>query len=538
MENCHAITRRGNQCRRHVVPATIYCYQHQLRGPALPERPAPAPPVPVPVVPQPAPAEPLARVHIQIHSPAPVLSPEHRDIWNVLIKGSWDDIKAHPFDFNQPIANVAIPPDPQVIHPLFVLVAYSRDQCLLEAVSSPSVSVKGVTYAGRDLIQLLIKHPQDLEMVSEELLDLRLKITTTFLNRVGYTLNLMTLMHINITDPYQLKCLSVVIKHPRTTLDVSTVSLISRVLSSDLVSIEPYLEVIRCIFSRTDVDAQIEQVQQPHKLLLPYFKFHALKQRILTQRERRKGVLPPPKMWTVWQKIAHQLQRPPINSEQMTELRRYAQLIGYNNPLATPVSLCVALSQHYDHYRLSLTFKHQLVLHNDADLYDNEFSSMPREHIIVDDDHYGFSLVEIPQILKLKKHPYTCKPLEAITVEGVPIEKYLALHPINPIDLLHFMKNDTVEAFVNPDEIASQQLVKRFPHLTKDFCHVYILYPECRLQVLNHLGIAIDSDLSYSDFVDQLIGFMDSISDQSLRDVFEQRIYNILESCQLYALDG
>lgn len=518
MEQCTTTTKKRIRCKRSVIHGGHYCYQHNPQRPTL------------------QPSQPQAKIKIK-------LLPKKYDEWfNILICGQFDQIQEYmkQYDFNTPITRSS---SEETMYPLFILEKWGHYAALNQLVGQSSINLNIFNKYNNNILYLLLTFgyccPWDLrqniikQILSRSDFDLQSqKIKQTLFSflsdaqpdehRYDCACLLLDNQHVDINSPVAIYDESgIVRKH------------IGQILSDQLEVGPPkkILPIIRVLLSRNDV--KIDKITNPHLLMVPYLKFYQIKQKI--KNNRRKGKLPKPSTWSSWQKLAYKLQTPPLSDEEITYLYTSAQLIGYNNNKASPVALCVALACHYETYRQTLTFNHHLPLLNETDLCDNSFSDLPLEHIIKDDDQYGFSITEINQILKLNRHPYTGKTWDQVTVNRLPIMTYLQIHPINPIHLLHIMTNDTDEITVQSDDQAAEHLIEYYNYVTYPICQVYMDHQCCRNELMRDVGITFTGNPTFPDFVSSLIEYINYFPTQEMRTMVRRQVYQSFELCQIYA---
>lgn len=346
----------------------------------------------------------------------------------------------------------------------------------------------------------------------------------------------------NYIDNNKYDCADILIKHQH--IDVNQIytvygytknplkgclgHLLSLLLEKD--PSESVMKLVRTLFSRNDV--KIDRIHDPHPLMLPYVKFYTIKQQIIKQRLSRKTKLPKPQLWTNWQSIAYKLQTPPLCDNDMHQLREYAAVANID-PHLSAIAICVELSRNYDIYQQKLTYNHKLKTINDSDLYCNLFAEIPLEHIIVDDEGYGFNISEIDKIIGLKRHPYIGKTWDQITINHIPFRTYLEQHPINPLHLLHQMNSVSDEIIVSFDKHVTNRLMEYFSYLTCEICQIYMDNPSCRKHLLINMGITNNGNPSYSEFVEIVIAHLVAFP-QETRSIIRQQIYREFELCQIY----
>jgi hypothetical protein len=310
------------------------------------------------------------------------------------------------------------------------------------------------------------------------------------------------------------ECLQMLITHPHVNqINPPIGQHLSNLLKTH--SSKTILPLIGTLLSRNDYN--IKQIADPNILIQPYLDFYRLKQSILTKRRQR--TLPVAKTRTLWQRIAHNLQHPPLEEKNLYVLQGYGRLIGCA-PRSSPIQICVALAQHYDTYVKTLTYNHQLQTANETDLYGTPFKELPLEYIIKDDTNYGFNIAEINQIKKLTRHPYIGVEWSQVTVNQTPIFE----HKINPIHLMHQM----AESFDAVDAVDHQiqRLMSVYGHLTYPICLVYVDHQQCRNKLLRHLRLLTLNDPTFDEFCDILTRPL---------GINLHRIYNEFELCQIYA---
>lgn len=309
-------------------------------------------------------------------------------------------------------------------------------------------------------------------------------------------------------------------------------SLLSHQLATE--QSENIMNMVRVLLSRADVI--IEKISDPHPLMLPYIKFYIIKQRIITHHKNLRIKLSKPPYWSAWQKIAHNLQTPPLLNNDKQQLFSYAHMINDNITITTPpISMCVALSNHYEQYHSTLNYHHDKHPINDTDLLGNLFSGMPSEYIIIDDDKYGFNISEISKVIELKRHPYTGKNWVNVTIDNVPFIDYIRQNPINPIHLMHQMMPVVEEPPIHPNQKATERLMEYYRYTTYDICQIYAENLRCRVELLKNLHMIAESPTSptYPEFVEMLIDYIMSYP-TNIRNYIRQKVYQSLEICQVY----
>lgn len=533
MEQCTAITRKRVRCKRSVVNGGQYCYQHNQHTPPSQSQPAPQPPPPPH-------SQTLHKLQVKIKLK---LLPKKCDGWfDVLTHGQLEQIQEYmkQYDFNTPIHP---PSSEEKMYPLFILENWGRYAVLDQFIGQPSINLNISNKFDNNILYLLLTFGYRCPW------DLRQNIIKQILSRSDFDLQspkikqtLFGFLSDSQIDEHRFDCACLLLANQRVDIN-SPVSIYDKTgiirkhvgqFLSDHLTIEPpekILPVIRVLLSRNDV--KIDKITNPHPLVIPYLKFYQIKQKIKNNHKKRSLQKPP--TWSTWQKIAHKLQTPPLSQEEIKYLRESSQLIGYKNNQASPIALCVALARHYEDYRKKLTFNHQVSLLNETDLCDNPFSDMPLEYIIKDDDQYGFSIAEINQILKLNRHPYTGKAWDQVTVKGLPIMTYLRINPIDPIHLLHIMTNDTDEIPVHSDDHAAERLIEYYNYVTYPICQIYMDNQRCRNELMKDVGINFTGNPTFSDFVSNLIEYINYFPTQEMRTMARRRVYQSLELCQIYA---
>lgn len=515
MSQCRGITQKNTRCKRSGR-TDGYCHQHQ----------------PTPVVPQ--------VVVPQEDSIDWVRALEHGHLSQILT-----GMKTH--DINQPIQQ-KIGEKSYLTYPLILLHKKFRYKTLLHLLGLPSINPNICEDRGDYLLQLVVgispfvmgDFHEDNLLIIKRILD-RDDFDPS---RDKYT-GLFSYLPYNYDKPHAYEVTRILVTHPKIDINRdykfyhkssshgSIIQLISFVLYNAKDHTR-WLDIVRQFFSRKDLRKNIVD-DNLHPLMLPYLKFHNLRQSMIQNRARRASSLPRPEWWTHWQKIAHQLQTPPpsLKDGELSQLRGYAQLIGISDPLYSPIRLCVALANHYEEYRKTLTYGHHLQLQNETDLLGNSFNEMPSEYIIADDDAYGFSISEISQLLKLKRHPYTGKGWDKVMVKGTPVTEYLNRQPINPVHLLHQMHPVTDEPIVSSDEQQIHLLMTHFSYITIPICQVYVENQRCREQLLAMIGVTFTGHPSFAEFVEKVIEHLDTFPSE-LRNMARQPVYRAFEMCQIY----
>jgi hypothetical protein len=457
------------------------------------------------------------------------------DTWIQSIKnGNTTQICRHMTNYN---FNQQYRFDDEDIYPLFYLYQRKHFDPLETLIENQNVDVNVLDKHRMNLLYLLTnwgygcKSKQRLSIIKKLLDRSDFNLYQSPYTLFGFVLN-------TPRDTNNFCCAEIMISHPRvdvnhteSTYANATKTHIGQLLSNQLDGVHQaeILNLLRRLLSRNDV--RVEQITKPHHLLIPYLKFYHMKKHIL--EKKRSKLLIKPVMWNAWQKISYKLQTPPLTQQELSKLRDYAKLIGYVDPNATPIMMCVKLSEHFEKYKNTLTYNHHLPLVNDCDLFDNLFSEMPVEYIIQDDANYGFNIAEISELLKLKRHPYTGKDWAQITIRGTPFLEYFKNNAVNPIHLMHQMNVAVDEPEVSNDDQCIQRLMEYYSYLTHPICQIYAEHSRCRHELLKSIGFPSEENITFSEFVEDLIGHLISFPAEN-RGTVRQQVYRYFEFCQIY----
>lgn len=479
MNYCISVTQRGQRCKRHPLSGDQYCYQH------VPQRP---------------------RFRLQLRPQYTLAG------WTqALLDGHIDQIKDHlsHFNGNEPIW---IPQIHNRISPLLLLESYGHYEALLYLVTQEHIDLTVHTHNGLDLLSLMF-----LPYSKRCPWPLREAIIKQILSRYDFTRG--NIYFPSPDDPYITKCYLLLINHPqvnqiRPSIGSHLSWLLDQDRNQDRSISEIIVSLIRTLLSRNDYDTAL--IPFPHVRIQPYLVFHKIKRKIMSKRHKRS--LPVPKTRTLWQRIAHNLQHPPLGGKDLYLLQGYGHLIGCD-PKLRPIQICVALAQHYETYCTTLTYGHNLETVNETDLYGAPLKELPLEHIIKDDANYGFNIGEVSQIRKLKRHPYLGLEWSKVTVNGKPFFE----HMIDPIHLMHQMA-ESFEA-IDADDQQIHRLMSVYSFLTFPICQIYVDNQQCRTVLLRHLHLLTLNDPTFEDFCDILVREI---------GVNRQQVYSEFELCQIY----
>jgi len=140
---------------------------------------------------------------------------------------------------------------------------------------------------------------------------------------------------------------------------------------------------------------------------------------------------------------------------------------------------------------------------------------------------------KLSEVIKLKKHPYTGKDWSHVTINGIPFLEYLVNTPIDPIHLMHQMVIVSDEQPSSCDDQCIQRLMEYFSYTTHPICQIYADNRLCRIRLLEFIGFPVGDNVSFSDFVEDLIGHLISFPPTD-RVLVRQQVYRYLETCQIF----
>jgi hypothetical protein len=151
----------------------------------------------------------------------------------------------------------------------------------------------------------------------------------------------------------------------------------------------------------------------------------------------------------------------------------------------------------------------------------------------MDDDKYWFNISEISEVIKLERHPYTGKLWSDTTIHGVPLIKYIQDHPIDQVHLMHQMDLATDEPTIRVDDQNVSRLIEYYPNVTPEICQVYIGHMTCRIHLLESINYPVGDNITFSSFVENLIGHLTSFPPENRGAILAQ-VYQAFEICQIY----
>ena len=551
---CHAVTKKGHPCGNYSLHGGEFCNVH-VKQPHV-TRPTESITLTGSTtstgsnVPLKINENVQKKLNLVIkHPPVPIkYEPSYSEWITALIRGQYEPIVQclGVFDLNREY--VIFPSDGTGVYPLLYLCMRGFHETLSQLIQLPKVDLNVHDSLGRDL--MTIHHcccDPSKWMIHKKFLQYLLGPSSTFTINQNKVLQMI----FNEFFPYRYEYAQILLACPRIEVNQNLVvfqgdgsyqnkwliQLLSDWLEKGLkkpgrgeaLKIMP---VIQTIFSRRDLN--LINLPNPIPQLMSYVKFHQYMQIVSDRRKYRKCFLPRPNLWTVWQKLAYKVfQNPPLSAKELTRLRTMGYMIGLACVGFSPIAICVGLAQHYENYRKHLTYNHHLSLKNEVDLCENPFSEMPREHIIVDDVGYGFSLIEMERMSSFKKHPYLGQEWSQITIQGVPFDQYMKNHPVNPIDLMHFMNSDTIDINISADDQATTRLMEHFAYVTPQICQIYSGNQLCRNEFLKRVGIDAPPNPSYELFVEKIIEHLLGFPPDVLA-IVRRNIYSSFEICQVW----